>query len=50
MNHIGHSLGLRTIAEYVENEAILAKLRHIGLDYVQGYHIGRPVPLDELSL
>ncbi len=49
MNHIGHSLGLRTIAEYVENEAILAKLRHIGLDYVQGYHIGRPVPLDELS-
>ncbi len=49
MNHIGHSLGLRTIAEYVENEAILAKLQRIGLDYAQGYYIGRPIPLDELS-
>ncbi len=50
MNDIGHSLGLKTVAEYVENEAILAKLKEIGLDYGQGYGIAKPVPLAELRL
>ncbi len=42
MNEVGHSLGIKTIAEYVESEEILAKLREIGVDYAQGYHIGKP--------
>jgi EAL domain-containing protein (putative c-di-GMP-specific phosphodiesterase class I) len=48
MHEVGHSLGLLTIAEYVENDAILAKLGEIGIDYAQGYGIGKPLPLLQL--
>lgn len=48
MNEVGHSLGIKTIAEYVESEDILAKLREIGVDYAQGYYIGRPMLLADL--
>ena len=37
----------QTIAEFVENQAIFEKLREIGVDYAQGYGIGRPVPMEE---
>lgn len=52
INEIGHTMGKRTIAEFVENAAILEKLkaRDIGVDYAQGYHIGRPKPIDELLM
>jgi diguanylate cyclase (GGDEF)-like protein len=45
INQIGHIMGLRTIAEFVENEAIKEQLKLIGIDYVQGYAIGEPRPL-----
>ncbi len=45
INHIGHVLGIQTIAEFVENDAILARLRELGVDYAQGYAIARPGPL-----
>ncbi len=45
INHIGHVMGIQTIAEFVENEAILDKLREIGVNYAQGYHIHKPEPL-----
>ena len=48
MNEIAHSLGMETIAEYVENNEILDILREIGVDYVQGYGIQQPVMLTEL--
>ena len=48
INEIGHVMGKRTIAEFVENEAILEKLRAIGVDYAQGYAIGRPQPIDSM--
>ncbi len=48
INEIGHVMGKQTIAEFVENAAILEKLRKIGVDYAQGYGIGRPRPIDEL--
>jgi diguanylate cyclase (GGDEF)-like protein len=48
MNDIGHSLGLRTVAEYVESPMILEALREIGVDYAQGYAIHKPCRLDEL--
>ena len=37
--------GVRTVAERVEEQAALQKLREIGVDYAQGFGIGRPVPL-----
>lgn len=42
---IAHSMGLEAIAEHVENEATQRKLQQLGVDYVQGYGIGKPVPL-----
>ena len=48
MNDIGHSLGLRTVAEYVESPMILEALREIGVDYAQGYAIHKPCRLDQL--
>ena len=42
INAIGHVMHIETIAEFVENEAILDKLRRIGVDYGQGYGIEKP--------
>ena len=42
INDIGHVMGIRTIAEFVENKQILAQLQQIGVDYAQGYGIARP--------
>ncbi len=41
---IGRDLGIKTVAEFVENAAILEKLREIGVDYAQGYHLHQPEP------
>lgn len=46
VNQIGHVLGMQTIAEFVESEPILAMIRAIGVDYAQGYAMGRPVLLE----
>jgi len=48
INQIGHVMGLTTIAESVENDAILQMLRTLGVDYAQGYGISEPVPLAQL--
>ena len=40
----------KEFAEYVESEAILNALRKLEVDYAQGYAIGRPTPLKQLSL
>ena len=40
---VARGLGIRTIAEYVESAEAFALLRRIGVDYVQGYFVGRPV-------
>jgi len=48
MHDVGHALGLKTIAEYVENDAIFAKLKEIGIDYAQGYAIEKPMLLQQL--
>jgi diguanylate cyclase (GGDEF)-like protein/PAS domain S-box-containing protein len=45
ITHIGAVMGIRTIAEFVENDAILERIRALGIDYAQGYGIARPQPL-----
>lgn len=42
---VARALGLPTVAEFVENEAQVAALRAIGVDYAQGYGIGLPGPV-----
>ena len=46
INQIGHVMGKRTIAEYVEHEGILMRLREIGVDYAQGFGIAMPKPFE----
>ncbi len=45
---VGRALSKPTIAEWAESEAVLARLREVGVDYAQGYAIHRPCPLAEL--
>lgn len=44
---IAKAMGKETIAEFVENEEIKQILQEMGVDYVQGYHIEKPRPLEE---
>ncbi|MDJ0739690.1 MAG: EAL domain-containing protein [Gammaproteobacteria bacterium] len=48
INRVGQVMGLATIAEFVENDAIVRKLKQIGVNYAQGYHFGKPLPLAEV--
>lgn len=45
INHIGHVMGIRTVAEFVEDEATMEKLKSIKVDFAQGNGIGIPEPL-----
>lgn len=47
IHRIGHITGKKTIAEFVENDAILEILKEIGVDYAQGYGVAPPMPLAE---
>lgn len=48
INQVGQVMGIKTIAEFVENDTILQILKTIGVDYSQGYHIAKPRPLSEM--
>lgn len=48
INDIGHVMGLETIAEFVESEEIWQKLKAIGVNYGQGYHLGKPEPIEHI--
>jgi predicted signal transduction protein with EAL and GGDEF domain len=46
---LGHNLSLRVVAEGVETEDVLARLKTTGCDVVQGYLLARPMPIDQLA-
>ncbi|GEM_PF-728732 len=48
INRIGQVMGMETIAEFVENEAVLRELAYLGVDYAQGYGVARPAPFEAL--
>jgi diguanylate cyclase (GGDEF)-like protein len=48
MIHLAHNLGLKVVAEGVENRETLDMLRKMGCDMAQGYHISHPRPAEEL--
>ncbi|MHB1657071.1 MAG: DUF1631 family protein [Burkholderiales bacterium] len=50
MHDIAHALGLKTVAEYVENDDILDRLLELGVDYAQGYAVETSKPITELIL
>jgi len=48
INHIGHVMEIKTIAEFVENDEIYKCVKNLGVDYAQGYYIAKPQPLTDL--
>jgi diguanylate cyclase (GGDEF)-like protein len=48
MHEVARSLGLKTIAEFVDSPQTVDKLREIGVDFAQGYLVHKPIPLEEL--
>jgi diguanylate cyclase (GGDEF)-like protein/PAS domain S-box-containing protein len=48
INEIGQVMGMKTIAEFMENDEIKGMLQEIGVNYAQGYGIGKPQPFDDL--
>jgi diguanylate cyclase len=47
-NELAHGLGLRTVAEGVEDDDVRAELSKMGIDVLQGYHFARPMPAEHL--
>ena len=47
IQQIGKVMNLVTIAEHVEDESTLQVLKEIGVDLVQGYHLGRPQAVED---
>ena len=45
---LARSMSITTVAEYVETEAISVRIAELGVDYGQGFAIGRPIPLEDL--
>jgi diguanylate cyclase (GGDEF)-like protein/PAS domain S-box-containing protein len=48
INEMAHVMGKKTVAEFVENDALIEVLIALGVDYAQGYAIGHPIPIDNL--
>ena len=48
IHQIARVLGMKTIAEFVENDVILEKIAKIGVDYIQGNGVAKPFPISEL--
>jgi EAL domain-containing protein (putative c-di-GMP-specific phosphodiesterase class I) len=46
---LGHSLGLRVVAEGLEDERTHRWLKSIGCDAAQGYYLGRPAPAESIA-
>ena len=47
IQRLARAIGIKTVAEFVEDQAILDELIRLRIDFAQGYHIGKPVPVAE---
>lgn len=48
INNIAHEINSQTVAEFVESESIMAMVKELGLDFAQGYGLGRPEPIEQI--
>jgi EAL domain-containing protein (putative c-di-GMP-specific phosphodiesterase class I) len=44
---VAKKMGIKTLAEFIENEEVLKVVKDLGIDYAQGYYFGKPEPLEE---
>ena len=49
INDIAHEMKKKTVAEFVEDESVLSVLKELGVDYGQGYHLGKPELINDFS-
>lgn len=49
INEVGHTMGIKTIAECVQSNAIIDRLTRLGVDYAQGYAVDTPMPIDVVA-
>jgi len=49
INRVAHTVGIKTVAEFVESDEIIMKLQEIGIDYAQGNGISSPMPLAQID-
>jgi diguanylate cyclase (GGDEF)-like protein/PAS domain S-box-containing protein len=49
ISKVGKALGIATVAEWVESDAVLEELKRIGVDFAQGFHLAKPQPLAQLG-
>ena len=49
ISDLAHFLGMETIAEFAESDDVIERIGDIGVDYIQGWGVGRPAPLAELA-
>ena len=47
--HFAHKLGIEVIAEFITNDELFQAAKEIGIEYVQGYHIGEVVSCEEIK-
>lgn len=47
INQVGHTMNIKTIAEFACSELIIQRLKQMGVDYAQGFAVGEPVPISE---
>jgi EAL domain-containing protein (putative c-di-GMP-specific phosphodiesterase class I) len=45
---LARTMGMETVAEYVETDELRTRMASLGVDYGQGFAIGRPVPVDQI--
>jgi diguanylate cyclase (GGDEF)-like protein len=50
IHEVGRVMGKKTVAEFVESTEVGLKLKEIGIDYLQGYGIAKPCPINELRI
>jgi diguanylate cyclase (GGDEF)-like protein/PAS domain S-box-containing protein len=48
VSKVARALGIATVAEWVESEAVLTELKRIGVDFAQGFHLAKPLPVGQL--
>jgi EAL domain-containing protein (putative c-di-GMP-specific phosphodiesterase class I) len=49
ISKVGAALGIATVAECVETQAVLDELKRIGVDFAQGYYVAPPLPFAQLG-
>ncbi len=49
ITQVARTMGLKTVAEYVEHSGIASAVTALGVDYLQGYGVGKPLSLDEIG-